>query len=72
MTIPIATYSYLANIIAFLIGLPITAATWYQALRARQEVRRSRELVVHSENCLEFITTDGLCIGNNILDTQGH
>ena len=69
MTIPIATYSYLANIIAFLIGLPITAATWYQALRARQELRRSRELVVHSENCLEFVTADGLCINLIPLET---
>lgn len=68
MTLPLATCSYLANISAFLIGLPITAATWYQALRARQEVRRSRQLI-HSENCLEFVTADGACINLIPLET---
>jgi hypothetical protein len=69
MFIPIATLSYLANVTGFLIALPITAATWYQALRARQEVRRSRELVIHSENCLEFISPDGICINLIPLET---
>lgn len=59
MTIPISTLSYVANVVGFLIGLPITAATWYQALRARQEVRRSRELIIHSQNCLEFVSDEG-------------
>lgn len=69
MTVPIATLSYLANVVGFLIALPITVATWYQALRARQELRRSREIVVHSENCLEFLTADGLCINLIPLET---
>jgi hypothetical protein len=69
MTIPISTLSYLANIVGFLIGLPITAATWYQALRARQEVRRSRELIIHSENCLEFISGEGNCVNLIPLET---
>lgn len=69
MTVPLATFSYLANIIGFMIALPITAATWYQALRARQELRRTREVVVHSENCLEFVSTDGNCINLIPLET---
>lgn len=69
MTIPISTLSYVANVVGFLIGLPITAATWYQALRARQEVRRSRELVIHSENCLEFVSGEGNCVNLIPLET---
>lgn len=69
MRIQIATLSYLANILAFLVALPISAATWYQALRARQELRRSRELVIDSANCLEFINADGACVNLIPLDT---
>lgn len=69
MTPQIATLSYLANILAFLVALPITAATWYQALRARQELRRSREVIVHSANCLEFLTADGACVNLIPLET---
>ena len=69
MRIQIATLSYLANILAFLVALPISAATWYQALRARQELRRSRELIIDSANCLEFLTADGACVNLIPLDT---
>ncbi|MGA7521359.1 MAG: hypothetical protein WBW84_02695 [Acidobacteriaceae bacterium] len=69
MTIPFATLSYTANILAFLVALPITAATWYQALRARQELRRSREIVIESANCLEFLTADGACVNLIPLET---
>lgn len=69
MRIQIATLSYVANILAFLVALPITAATWYQALRARQELRRSREVVIHSANCLEFIAPDGVCVNLIPLET---
>ncbi len=69
MRVQIATLSYLANILAFLVALPITAATWYQALRARQEIRRSREADIDSANCLEFLTADGACVNLIPLDT---
>lgn len=65
----IQTLSYIANILAFLVALPITAATWYQALRARQEIRRSREVVIESANCLEFLTADGACVNLVPLET---
>jgi hypothetical protein len=68
--LPLPTLSYVANITGFLIGLPITAATWYQALRARQEVRRSRDIVIHSENCLEFVSADGSCVNLVPLETM--
>lgn len=69
MRVQIATLSYLANILAFLVALPITAATWYQALRARQELRRSREVIIDSANCLEFLTADGACVNLVPLET---
>lgn len=69
MNLSISTLSYLANIAGFLVGLPITAATWYQALKARQELRRSREIVIHSENCLEFVSADGTRINLVPLET---
>lgn len=69
MRIQVATLSYIANILAFLVALPITAATWYQALRARQELRRSREVIVHSANCLEFLAPDGACVNLIPLET---
>lgn len=69
MRIQIATLSYMANILAFLVALPITAATWYQALRARQELRRSREVILHSANCLEFLTQEGVRVNLIPLET---
>jgi len=69
MTLPLPTLSFLANIGGFVVTMPIAAATWYQALRARQEVRRSRELVIHSENCLEFVSSDGGCVNLIPLET---
>jgi hypothetical protein len=69
MTIRLANLSYIANILAFFVALPITAATWYQALRARQELRRVRETVIHSENCLEFVDPDGTRVNLIPLET---
>ena len=69
MNTPLITLSYLANILGFVIALPITAAAWHQAISARREVRRSRDLVIHSENCLEFVSADGACINLIPLET---
>jgi hypothetical protein len=46
----------------FVLTVPLSIATWYQVLRARQDLRRSRDLVIHSENCLEFVAGDGACV----------
>jgi hypothetical protein len=51
-----------ANVIGFAIGLPIALATYYQAFKTRQELRREREGKLHAANCLEFIAGDGTCI----------
>lgn len=69
MIISLPALSYTANILSFFVTAPIAAASWYQALRARQEVRRSRELVIHSENCLEFVSADGHCVNLVPLET---
>jgi hypothetical protein len=62
MLMPLPALSLFANIVGFVMTVPIAAATWYQVLRARQEARRSRDQVIHSENCLEFVTAQGNCI----------
>ena len=69
MNIPLPALSYTANILSFFVTAPIAGASWYQALRARQEVRRSREVVIHSENCLEFVSEDGRCVNLVPLET---
>jgi hypothetical protein len=48
-----------ASVISFTVGLPTIIATYYQAYRARQEVRAVRNPPILSENCIEFILSDG-------------
>lgn len=69
MIMPLPALNFVANIVGFVLTVPIAAATWYQVLRARQEVRRSREVLIHSENCLEFVTAHGHCINLIPLET---
>lgn len=69
MIMPLPALNFFANIVGFVLTVPIAAATWYQVLRARQEVRRSRDVVIHSENCLEFVTAHGHCINLIPLET---
>lgn len=58
-----------ASILGLLIGLPTAIATYYQALKTRQEARQEREGTLHSRNCLEFIAGDGTCINIIPLET---
>jgi hypothetical protein len=53
----------------FVLTVPLSIATWYQVIRARQDLRRSRDLVVHSENCLEFVSARGDCVNLVPLET---
>lgn len=69
MIMPLPTLNLFANIVGFVMTVPIAAATWYQVLRARQEARRARDVVIHSENCLEFVTAHGNCINLVPLET---
>jgi hypothetical protein len=39
------------------------------AFKARQEAKQAREGLLHSKNCLEFITTEGNCINLVPLET---
>jgi hypothetical protein len=58
-----------ASILGLLIGLPTAIATYYQALKTRQEARQEREGTLHSRNCLEFVAGDGTCINVIPLET---
>jgi hypothetical protein len=52
-------FSNTLSVISFSVGLPTILATYYQAYRARQEVRAVRNPPILSENCIEFILSDG-------------
>ena len=58
-----------ASILGLLIGLPTAIATYYQALKTRQEARQEREGTLHSRNCLEFVAGDGTCVNVIPLET---
>lgn len=64
-----ALISHYSNIVGFAIALPITVATYYQALKARQEAKQARAGAPHSLNCLEFVSGDGTCINLVPLET---
>ena len=67
--LPISQISPIASLIGFVIGLPTTVATYYQAFRTRKEAEQAREGLLHSRNCLEFIVEDGECINIVPLET---
>ncbi len=59
----------LIDVLGVAIGLPAVLATYYEALKARQEARNEREGQLRSRNCLEFIADDGTCINLVPLET---
>jgi len=71
MMVPIARITSFTSFIGFIIGLPTAIATYYQAFKTRQEATEARAgVVIHSENCLEFIyQEDGSCINLVPLET---
>jgi hypothetical protein len=44
-------------------------AAYYQSWKARQEMRLARQGIVHSLNCLEFVSADGTCVNLVPLET---
>jgi len=62
-------FGSLASMIGLLIGLPTALATYYQALKTRQEARQEREGTLHSRNCLEFMAGNGSCVNLVPLET---
>jgi hypothetical protein len=69
MWLALLRLSPLTSILGFLIGMPTTLATYYQAFKTRQEAQREREGTLHSANCLEFVAGDGSCINLVPLET---
>jgi len=69
MTDLLSLYAPWIDVIGVVIGLPAVLATYYQALRARQEAQQEREGTLHSRNCLEFVSGDGSCINLVPLET---
>ena len=67
--IPVSVISPFASLIGFVIGLPTTIATYYQAFKTRQEAREARDGANQSRNCLEFVVEDGNCINLIPLET---
>jgi hypothetical protein len=61
--------SFIATALWFVIGLPAMVGAYYQPWKARQEAREAREEMVHSADCLEFVSGDGSCINLVPLDT---
>lgn len=59
----------LASIFGLLIGMPTVLATLYQAVKARQEVKKVREGSINTRDCLEFVTRDGSCVNVVPLET---
>jgi len=61
--------TFLATLAWFLLGLPTMVAAFYQAWKARLEAKEAREGIVHSMNCLEFVSKDGGCVNLVPLET---
>jgi hypothetical protein len=70
MILPVSVLSIFYESFKFFLTVPLSVATWYQVLRARQDLRRSRDMVIHSENCLEFVSTEGNCVNLVPLETM--
>jgi len=56
---PITEFSRYTSLVAFCLGLPTAAATYYQAWKTRQEASLARAGLIYSKNCLEFVLSDG-------------
>jgi hypothetical protein len=57
------------SLIGFLLGVPLSIATYYEVFRSRQEARQARQGMVISENCLEFVLEDGATVNVVSLET---
>ena len=69
MIVSIVSITPYADIITFVVGLPTVLATYYQAFKTRQEARRERDGMLHSQDCLEFVSLNGDCINLVPLET---
>ena len=69
MNLTPAEWNAYLGILVSLVILPTVAATYYQAWKARREAREAREGLLHSKNCLEFVTAEGVCINLVPLET---
>ena len=56
---PVSRITPYTSLIGFCLGFPTALATYYQAWKARQESRETRQGLAWSRNCLEFVLDDG-------------
>jgi hypothetical protein len=61
--------TFIATALWFGIGLPAMIGAYYQSWKARQEAREARQELVHSADCLEFVSLGGNSINLVPLDT---
>jgi len=61
--------TFLATLAWFVLGLPAMIAACYQTIKTRQEAKEAREGTLHSMNCLEFLSPDGVCVNLVPLET---
>jgi hypothetical protein len=61
--------TFIATALWFGIGLPAMIGAYYQSWKARQEARQARQEMVHSADCLEFVSLGGSSINLVPLDT---
>ncbi|MEI9981038.1 MAG: hypothetical protein WDN23_18925 [Edaphobacter sp.] len=59
---PLSTYSPIASLISFFLGMPTAVGAYYQAWKTRQEARQARDGFIFSANCLEYVTRNGTSI----------
>ena len=69
MNLTPAEWNAYLGILVSLVILPTVGATYYQAWKARREAKEAREGLLHSKNCLEFVTSDGVCVNLVPLET---
>jgi hypothetical protein len=60
--------TFVATALWFGIGLPAMIGAYYQSWKARREAGEAREAMVHSADCLEFVSLEGSCINLVPLD----
>jgi hypothetical protein len=57
------------SLIGFVLGFPMSIATYYEVFKTRHEALQTRQGMVVSDNCLEFVLDDGETVNVVPLET---